>query len=68
MAPKHFFPLDLALMPTMLLAIRLERCQPDRHLVVVCQFATIAGRIQRQLTTQTLAVPQCYIETWYYTN
>jgi len=32
MAPKHFFSLDLALMPTMLLAIRLERCQPDRHL------------------------------------
>jgi hypothetical protein len=32
MAYKHYFSLDLALMPTVLLAVRLERCQPERHL------------------------------------
>jgi len=30
--PQTLFSLDLALMPTMLLAIRLGRCEPDRHL------------------------------------
>jgi len=59
MAHKHFFSLDLALMPTMLFAIRLERCQPDRHLWWFVGLPPPQAEIQRQLTTQTSAVPQC---------